>query len=45
MVRLSPTHEVSCYRYYDNATAEAANETAAVLDDLISGTGAEGEDK
>ena len=45
MVRLSPTHEVSCYRYYDNATAEAASETAAVLDDLIAGTGTEGEDK
>lgn len=45
MVRLSPTHEVSCYRYYDNATAEAANETAAVLDNLITGTDTEGEEK
>ena len=35
MVRLSPTHEVSCYRYYGNATAAAANETAAVLDEMI----------
>ena len=45
MVRLSPTHEVSCYRYYDNATAEAANETAAVLDNLITGTDTKGEEK
>ena len=45
MVRLSPTHEVSCYRYYDNATADAANETAAVLDELIASGENEGEGK
>ena len=45
MVRLSPTHEVSCYRYYDDASASAATETAAVLDELIAGTDNEGEDK
>ena len=46
MVRLSPTHEVSCYRYYDNATASAATATSAALDDIIAGGASdEGEDK
>ena len=43
-ISLSPTHKVSCYRYYEDASAEAARETSAVLDELIgAGVGNEGE--
>ena len=34
-ISLSPTHKVSCYRYYGDASAEAARETSAVLEELI----------
>ncbi len=38
-ISLSPTHKVSCYRYYGDASAEAARETSAVLEELIESGG------